>query len=54
VRTALSIDIDFLRKLGVKPEQRLGLVRAPVEWVRTLRAFDPHGRSGTSKLRVAK
>ena len=34
---ALSIGIDFLRKLGVKPEQRLGLVRAPADWVRTLR-----------------
>ena len=40
---ALSIDIDFLRKLGVQPEQRLGLVRAPVEWVRSLRTLRPAG-----------
>ncbi len=40
---ALSNDVDFLRKLGVKPEQRLGLVRAPVEWVRALRTLRPFG-----------
>jgi len=37
VPAALEIDPNFLRKLGLKPEQRLGLVRAPLEWIRTLR-----------------
>ena len=32
-----AIDADFLRKLGLKPEQRLGLVRAPDGWVAALR-----------------
>ena len=34
---ALELDTDFLRKLGLKPEQRIGLVRAPQEWLRALR-----------------
>jgi hypothetical protein len=37
VPATLAIHPDFLRKLGLKPEQRLGLVRAPLEWIRTLR-----------------
>lgn len=34
--TAPAIDADFLRKLGLKPGQRLGLVGAPGEWVKAL------------------
>ncbi|MEX1254425.1 MAG: hypothetical protein WEE64_08795 [Dehalococcoidia bacterium] len=30
------IDADFLRKLGLKPGHRLGLVGAPGEWVKAL------------------
>ena len=34
---ALEFAPDFLQKLGLKPEQRIGLVRAPPEWLRVLR-----------------
>ena len=32
-----QVDADFLRKLGLKPGQRLGLVRAPDGWAEALR-----------------
>ncbi len=35
--TPVTIDGDFLRKLGVKSGHRIGLVRAPDEWIDTIR-----------------
>jgi hypothetical protein len=34
-----TVDSDFLRKLGLKPEHRLGLVRAPEEWAEALKSI---------------
>ena len=40
------VDAAFLTKLGLKPEQRLRLVRAPEAWVRALSLLTPvNGRS---------
>jgi hypothetical protein len=36
VTASPAIDADFLRKLGLKPGQRLGLVRALEEWAEAL------------------
>ena len=36
-----SFDADFLRKLGLKPGGRLGLVRAPDGWTAALGALTP-------------
>lgn len=33
---APAVDTDFLRKLGLRPGQRLGLVRAPDGWAQAL------------------
>ncbi len=38
VPATLAIDVDFMRKLGLKPEQLLGLVRAPEAWMAALAA----------------
>ena len=47
---ALELDTDFLRKLGLKPEHRIGLVRAPPEWLRALRqAYAPLRRPGAAQ-----
>ena len=35
------LDAEFLRKLGLRPGQRLGLVRAPEGWAEALTALAP-------------
>jgi hypothetical protein len=42
VTAALAIDVDFLRKLGLKEGQRLGFVRAPEAWAGALDARHDH------------
>jgi hypothetical protein len=39
IDTHPDIDTDFLRKLGLKPEQRLGVVNAPDGWPAALDAL---------------
>ncbi len=39
--SALALDADFLRKLGLRGGQRLGLVAAPGGWAEALGALTP-------------
>jgi hypothetical protein len=51
--------LDFLRKLGLKPGQRLGLVRPPNGWARALStdstvvSWPSAGRAGSADLILA-
>jgi hypothetical protein len=59
VTAATEVQTDFLRKLGLKPEQRIGLIRAPAGWLRALReAWAPLSDGGlvawTSIARAGK
>ncbi|MEX2160049.1 MAG: hypothetical protein WEB04_11665 [Dehalococcoidia bacterium] len=51
---SLAIDAAFLTKLGLKPGQRLGLVRAPDAWAAALeKAADAASWATASKARTA-